>query len=170
MSSILIQTDRLLLREFELTDAQMMYELNRDPEVIRYTGDPPFSSVEDASQFLSNYNDYKENGFGRWAALRRKDEAFIGWCGLKKHKDGMVDIGFRFFRKEWGKGYATESAIATLNYGLDTLGIPEIVGRAARENEASIRVLEKLGMQYWKDAPCDGINDAVYYRTSKKPS
>ncbi|PQB05292.1 GNAT family N-acetyltransferase [Aureitalea marina] len=164
MPDIIVETDRLILREFRPQDAEKMYLLNLDPEVIRYTGDPPFQSVQDASNFLTGYDDYKSNGYGRWAVLRKVDGEFIGWCGLKKHQDGMVDIGFRFYRKDWGKGYATESAQATLNFGLEELALEEIVGRAARENLASIRVLEKLGMAYWKDAPCDGIADAVYYR------
>lgn len=164
MSNILIETDRLVLREFLPEDAHSMYLLNLDPEVIRYTGDPPFTSEEDAANFLSKYKDYSENGFGRWAVIRSSDDAFIGWCGLKRHADGMVDIGFRFFQTEWGKGYATESAKATLEYGFGELGLQEIIGRAAKANVASIRVLEKLGMEYWKDAPCDGIEEAVYFR------
>ena len=164
MSNYLIKTERLLLREFLPEDAHAMYLLNQDPEVIRYTGDPPFESEEDAATFLSDYKDYSANGFGRWAVIRKEDLAFIGWCGLKRHPDQMVDIGFRFYQTEWGKGYATESAMATLDYGFNELGLDEIVGRAAKANLASIRVLEKLGMQYWKDAPCDGIEEAVYFR------
>ena len=168
MTKPILSTERLLLREFSVHDANYMYQLNLDPEVIRYTGDPPFDSVEDASSFLKNYDDYHQNGYGRWAVLTKEDEEFVGWCGLKKHPDGMVDIGFRFYQKDWGKGYATESAKACLDYGLHELGIPVIVGRAARDNVASIKVLEKLGMKYWKDAPCDGIADAVYYRIGKE--
>jgi RimJ/RimL family protein N-acetyltransferase len=162
--SVILKTERLELREFLPQDAEQMYQLNLDPEVIRYTGDPPFASIVEAADFLSAYDDYSRNGFGRWAVIRKQDGAFIGWSGLKRHDDGMVDIGFRFFQHEWGKGYATESAKAVLDCGFNELKLEEIIGRAAKANTASIRVLEKLGMRYWKEAPCHGIPDAMYYR------
>ena len=142
-----------------------MYALNEDPEVIQYTGDSAFESLEAAQQFLQNYDAYAQSGMGRWAVVTKNNAEFIGWCGLKQHQE-YVDIGFRFFRKEWGKGYATESAKACLEYAFTELGLSEVVGRAATANVASVRVLEKLGMTYWKAAPCDGIMDAVYYRIS----
>ncbi len=161
---VLFETERLILREFEERDSNALFMLNNDPEVLKYTGDPPFQSEKDALSFIRSYDDYRSKGMGRWAVLNKKDHSFIGWCGLKKHEDGMIDLGFRFYRKEWGKGYATESAAACLDFGIRQMGLREIVGRAARENKASIRVLEKIGMKYWKDDECDGIADAVYYR------
>lgn len=163
----IIETPRLFLREFQPSDADAMFQLNEDWEVIQYTGDPPFNSVADARNFIESYSDYKKNGFGRWAVIVKESDEFVGWCGLKKHDDGMIDIGFRFFKKDWGKGYATESAMACLEYGFNRLGLNDIVGRAARNNVASIRVLEKLGMNYWKDAGCEGIDDSVWYISHK---
>lgn len=160
----LLETPRLLLREFNEMDGDAMYLLNADPDVIKYTGDPPFESPHEAQQFLIDYADYKKHGFGRWAVVEKESDQFIGWCGLKRHEDGMVDVGFRFYKEQWGKGYATESAKEVLNYGFTSLKLAEIIGRAARENVASIRVLEKLGFTYWKKAPCHGIEDAHYYK------
>ena len=162
------ETDRLLLREFTPSDAAAMFHLNEDWDVIKHTGDPPFSSEDEALAFLQNYDDYKRNNMGRWAVIVKETNQFIGWCGLKRHDDGMVDIGFRFFKKEWGKGFATEAASACLDYGFKALNIPEIIGRAARENHASIKVLEKLGMTYWKDDSCKGITDSVYFKITNK--
>lgn len=144
-----------------------MYRLNADPEVIRYTGDPPFDSVEAAQDFINSYDHYQKYGMGRWTVLRKDTGTYLGWCGLKQHDAGYVDIGFRFFRAEWGKGYATEAARACLTYGFEELGLNEIVGRAAVENVASVRVLEKLGMEFWKRDECKGIENAVYYRLLK---
>ena len=62
---VIIETPRLLLREFHLSDAEKMYELNSDPEVIKYTGDPPFKSVVETKEFLNQYKDYERNGYGR---------------------------------------------------------------------------------------------------------
>jgi RimJ/RimL family protein N-acetyltransferase len=163
----ILETDRLYLREFNTSDAQSMFDLNSDQDVIRYTGDPPFESVDEAKEFLANYSDYKQNGFGRWAVILKDTNEFIGWCGLKKHDKGFVDIGFRFFQSHWGYGYASESAKATLDYGFQVLKMDEIIGRAAPENFASIRVLEKINMKFWKRSNCDGFENAAYYRIHK---
>ncbi len=163
----ILETDRLRLREFELNDAEDMWKLNEDEEVIRYTGDPPFESVDSAREFLENYPDYRHNGYGRWAVLKKGSGEFIGWCGLKLNEEGYIDIGFRFFKKEWGKGYATEAAQACLDYGFNKLGMKEIIGRAARKNIASLKVLEKLGMEFWKEDGCKGIEDSLYYKVRR---
>jgi RimJ/RimL family protein N-acetyltransferase len=79
---IVLVTERLILREFELTDAEAMFNLNSDEEVLRYTGDKQFESIEDANNFFKNYPDYEKNGFGRWALVTKGDKEVIGWCGL----------------------------------------------------------------------------------------
>jgi len=162
------ETPRLLLREFVLDDAENIWELNSDPEVIKYTGDPPFASVKMAGEFLLNYKDYKKNGFGRWAVITKASDSFIGWCGLKFNEQNLVDLGFRFFKREWNKGYATEAAQACLEHGFLELNLNEIIGRVARQNKASIKVLEKLSMDYWKNDNCKGIEDSLYYRITKE--
>lgn len=166
---IITQTSRLLLREFLPGDAQFMYALNNDPEVLKYTGNQAFKSLDEAANFLKNYSDYKRNGFGRWVVILKETGDFIGWCGLKLNEEDQVDIGFRFFKKYWNKGYATEAARACLEYGFSELGIDQIIGRAMIENKASIRVLEKLGMQYWKIQNVEGLHNAAYY-IIKKPN
>ena len=74
------------------------------------------------------------------------------------------DIGFRFFKKYWNKGYATESSKACLSYGINELKMTEILGRAMKENKASIRVLEKIGLEFEKEFDFDG-NIGVIYKT-----
>ena len=147
---------------------QKEVELNKDWEVIKYTGDVAFESVEATRHFLSNYSDYKKNGFGRWIVELKESNEILGWCGLKKHEDGSVDIGYRFYRKDWGKGYATESAKACLRYGFEVLKLNEVIGNSALENKQSIRVFDKLGMSFVENKTCDGIEDAVRYRILKK--
>ena len=164
---VIIETERLQLREFSPDDAQSMFDLNADPEVIKYTGDQPFESIDQAKTFLENYKDYKKNGFGRWAIITKSDHEFIGWCGLKLNEEKLIDLGFRVFRKHWNKGYATEAAKFCLNYGFETLGFDQIIGRVVAENTASIKVLEKLGMRYWKSDTCHGFENARYYCISK---
>lgn len=160
---IVLITERLILREFELTDAEVMFNLNSDEEVLRYTGDKQFESIEDANNFFKNYPDYEKNGFGRWALVTKGDKEVIGWCGLKKHEDNTVDIGYRIFKNQWNKGYATEASIACLEYGFQVFELDEIIANAATENKASIRVMEKIGMEFQQNMACEGIEDAVRY-------
>lgn len=163
----ILQSERLLLRQFTPEDAQHFHDLNLDPAVIRFTGDPPFESVEAARQFLENYDQYERFGYGRWAVIHRQAGEWLGWCGLKFHPDtGETDLGYRFFQKHWGKGYATESALACLDFGFANLHLHRIVGRAMKDNPASIRVLEKIGMRYVQDFDFDG-NPGVEYEIMK---
>ena len=159
----ILETERLLLRELNVGDAMSFYDLNLSPNVIRYTGDTAFENSHAAEQFLRNYNDYKTNGYGRWAVIDKSNGAFLGWCGLKYSKDAAeTDIGFRFFEQHWNRGYATESARACLNYGFEKLGLKSIVGRAMADNIASVKVLEKLGLVFEKEFDFDGHRGVVY--------
>lgn len=156
-------TERLLLRELIEDDYKDVFALNNDPEVLQYTGDEPFATLQDAQKFLANYSHYDDHGFGRWAVIRKEDQAFLGWCGLKYNEENQVDLGFRFFKEYWGNGYATEAAQCALQIGFEVLNLTEIIGRSAKENAASIRVLEKIGMIHFKSGDCHGIPNAAYY-------
>jgi len=164
----LFESERLKFREFNFDDADNLYQLNLDPEVIRYTGDPAFESVETARLFIYNYKDYKLKGFGRWAAERKSDGKFIGWSGLKINEVDKIDLGYRFFKTEWGKGYATEAAQACLKYGFEKLAMAEIIARADKANLASLRVIEKLGMEYFMEGVCKTVDNANYYKISRE--
>lgn len=160
---IILHTERLYLREMTVADAENAYRLNLDPEVIRYTGDTPFSSVEEARQFLEQYDHYARYGFGRWAVCLRDGGTFLGWCGLKyTEAENEYDIGFRFLWEHWGKGYATEAAKACLHLGFERFGIPEILGHAMTDNTGSIRVLEKIGLQFLRTFEFEGQEGVIY--------
>ncbi|MEO1516508.1 MAG: GNAT family N-acetyltransferase [Bacteroidota bacterium] len=147
-----LETDRLYLRVFVPSDAQGFYALNADEEVMRYTGDLPFESVEEAGRFIQAYDHYQRHGYGRWTVLDKQTGTYLGFCGLKHHADKKeVDIGFRLLRQYWGRGLATEAARACLDYGFKEQKMACIVGRAQSENAASLRVLQKLGMRYCFD-------------------
>jgi len=165
---IILETERLILREFKLSDAQKFYELNSDWEVMKYTGEGEFNSVGAAEELIRNYSDYEKNGFGRNTVILKSLGEIIGWCGLKKHADGMIDLGYRLFKKDWNKGYAAESSRAIIGFGFLNYEIEEIVGRADEKNIASIRVLEKVGMKFWKKESCEGIEGSLYYRINQK--
>lgn len=148
--NIILETERLILRNFSLDDAALIYELNKDPDVTRYTGDP-VTSIEQAEKILREtiLPQYTNYNHGRWVVLVKPGLEFIGWCGLKARPErNEIDLGYRFLKKSWGKGYATEAAIACLEYGFKSLGMKRIVGRAMPDNIASLKVLEKCGMRF----------------------
>lgn len=162
-SQIIIETDRLYLREFIADDAIHFFKMNADPDVVRYTGDVAFENLESAQEFITNYDAYAKTGIGRWTVIRKSDQEFLGWCGLKYHpKERVIDIGFRFYRCYWGQGYATESAKATIAYAFNTLKYPFLVAHAHIDNQASHSVIKKCKMQYVKDFDYDGLPAKLY--------
>ncbi len=162
-----IETRRLWLRELTPDDAQVIYDLNSNPEVIKYTGDPPFSSIEEAKQFLIEYDHYEQFGFGRWGVVLKSTDQLIGWCGLKSHENGQIDVGFRFFEEYWGKGYATESCFASIFWAWANTPISTIIGRTDLQNKASIAVLEKCGLSKIKEEAFDHTQKGVLYKIEK---
>ncbi len=167
--NIIIETERLVLRTFTRYDAPLVYELNLDPDVTRYTGDP-IKDLHHAQQVLEQtiLPQYALYNHGRWAVHVKsgKDPVlseFIGWCGLKARPERKeIDVGYRFLKKSWGQGYATEAVYGSLTYGFEKLNIERIVGRAMPENIASYRVLEKCGMQYIGEEEVDGHRARTY--------
>ena len=158
-----LETERTYLRKLSVDDAKNFFDLNSDNEVIKYTGDSAFENVDEAKSFLLNYDHFDTYGYGRWAVIEKKSNKFIGWCGLKFNpKTEEVDLGFRFFKKYWNQGFATETAQACLQYGFNVLKIPRIIGRAMIENKASISVLQKIGMQYISKTTFS-LNDAKLF-------
>src|SRR5688572_21869743 len=160
---IQLETNRLLLREFTLADVPDLFELNNDPDVVKYTGDSAFNNIEEAENMVKNYNQYKKYKMGRLNMYLKETGEFLGWCGLKYLEDkDAVDIGYRLKKAAWGKGYATEAAEACLDYGFNVLGLEKIIGSAMKENVASIRVFDKLGLSYLHDENC-GCQPGVVY-------
>lgn len=153
----LLQTSRLYLRRFTETDVSLILQLNSDYDVVKYLHEPILDTAEKARKILMDVilPQYKIN-LGRWAVFTRQQDEFIGWCGLKSRPElNEIDLGYRFKKNYWGNGFATEAAKATLQYGFETLQLNEIMGRAHIDNIASIKVLEKIGMQYIRDEIVD---------------
>lgn len=148
----ILETDRLLLREFVMGDVEDFFRMVSDPDVTRYTGDG-CKTLEEARKGLQErlFQDYQKYGYGRWAAVCKPTGKVIGFAGLKYLDDvDEVDLGYRFFKEQWGKGLATEASMAVLAYGFGGLRLQRIIGIADIENKASIRVLEKVGFTFEK--------------------
>ncbi len=150
---IFAATERLILRELIPEDAEEMFVMDSDPEVHRYVGKAPVIEIgytRDVIQMIRQQ--YTDNGIGRWAVIQKETGHFIGWAGLKLMREevngrvGFYDLGYRFARKYWGFGYATEAAIAARDYGFEQMGLMEINAMADIENTASKHVLEKAGL------------------------
>lgn len=150
--NIILETERLVLREFVLDDLPEFFRMVSDPDVTRYTGDG-CKSLEEARQGMIDrpLRDYRVHGFGRWAVVFKPTGKVIGFAGLKYLEESKeVDLGYRFFKEYWGQGIATEAARVVLDYGVNVLKLPRIVAAADVENKASIHVIEKLGMKFKK--------------------
>ena len=162
--NVVIETERLLLRTFTIRDVQLIHDLNNDPEVVKYTFDP-IRDLDHAKDILERtiLPQYALYGYGRWAVHVKPELEFIGWCGLKcRPERNEVDLGYRYKREAWGRGYATEAAWACLKYGFDELRLKRIVGRAVPQNAGSLRVLEKIGMHFILEEVVDGHPAKTY--------
>ena len=162
--NVVIETERLLLRTFSERDAPLIYELNLDPDVTRYTHDP-VKDLAHAAEILEKtiIPQYALYNHGRWAVHLKPTLDFLGWCGLKYRTElNEIDLGYRFKKEYWGKGFATEAAYASIKYGFEKIGLQRIVGRAEIDNIGSWKVLEKCGMAYVGNEEVDGYPVKTY--------
>jgi RimJ/RimL family protein N-acetyltransferase len=138
----------LLLRPHREDDAAYLVALNADPEVTRYTGDAGGLTDERAREVIARLQREAIERLGRMVVVDVATGERLGWCGLKREPEiGGIDLGYRFFRQHWGKGFATEAARACLDFGFGDLALEEILAWVVPENAASVRVLEKLGFR-----------------------
>ena len=148
---VILETDRLFLREYVEEDAEAFFKLNSDPEVLRFVPDQAVLNVEQARQILVDHPiaDYRKYGFGRGACILKSTGEQIGFAGLKYLEEfGEVDVAYRLMPPYWGMGLATEAALASVGFGFADLGLKRIIGLVMPENIASVRVLEKTGLRY----------------------
>ena len=147
---MILETQRIRLREFEEDDVDALYSLDSDPDVMRYISDGRTctrADIESAIPRVRNY--YQQNpGYGIWLAELKDDGQFLGWACLK-HLDQTEDIevGYRLMKAFWNQGYATEAARALIDYGFEQLKLDRIVAITHPDNAASQRVLEKCGLR-----------------------
>jgi RimJ/RimL family protein N-acetyltransferase len=149
---IFIETERLIIRELVPTDDEGIFGLDSDAEVHAYLGKSPIKSIEEARQVIAFIREqYITNGIGRWAMVDKASSKFIGWAGLKlvcdtvNNHTNFYDLGYRLIKNYWGKGYATEAAIACRNYGFNKLNQPALYAITDVGNVNSVKVLEKAG-------------------------
>lgn len=158
--SILLETDRLVLRCFTGDDVDHLYDLNSDPDVMWFLngGEPtPREEVRDriVPFFLSFYEQF--DGLGFWAAERRTTGDFLGWFHFRPTEDSSIDLGYRLRKTAWNKGYATEGSRALIRKGFTDFGVPRVVAHTMAVNHASRRVMEKCGLTFVRSYHSDDV-------------
>ena len=154
-----IETERLILREFRESDLDGMFELDSDPEVHRYLGNKPVKTKEESQRIIASaLKQYKERGIGRWAVIEKSSGEFMGWSGIRLNTEYNMngftryyDVGYRLIKRYWGKGFATESGKAAVNYAFNVLKLPELYATTEIGNQASHNALLKIGLHYVED-------------------
>jgi RimJ/RimL family protein N-acetyltransferase len=152
---ILAETERLILRELEYTDENDLFEMDSDPEVHLFIENNPVKSIDEITRVIEMLKkQYKENGIARWAVVDKLTKECVGWAGLKYYNqllnnhENFYELGYRFKKKHWGKGFATESSMAILDYGFKSLNIDKVFAITDPGNINSKKVLKKLGFEF----------------------
>lgn len=151
---VALRTARLTLRTFTLDDLPAYAGLNADPAVYRWLGGDPLTR-EHSDSIAAWANDlWAADRLGLLAVERTEDGRFLGMCGLHHQESAPdeVEIAWRLASESWGRGYATEAALAWTAYGFDTLQLPEIISMTDHDNERSRAVMTRIGMTYRRDA------------------
>ena len=157
--AVKIETDRLIIREFNDKDVEAIYDFSSNPEVNKYTGDKLIESLGEVKHIINNIwlKEYKKYGYGRWAIIYKPDNKVIGFAGLKYLPEfNETDLGFRFLPEYWNKGIATEASKEIIKYGFENFDLNRIIGIAMPENIGSCKVLEKSGLNFYKKGDYDG--------------
>jgi RimJ/RimL family protein N-acetyltransferase len=148
-----LETKRLVLRPITEEDTKDFFEMDANPKVHKYLGNKPVLSIEQSEAMIKNIiQQYHTNGLGRLAIISKDSNEFLGWSGLKYEENlrsefNYYDLGYRLKEQHWGKGYATEAAIASLDYGFNKLNLDKICAAADLNNIASNYILKKIGMK-----------------------
>jgi len=149
--SIILETHRLVLRKFNITDAEFIVELLNTPTWIRYIGDRGVRTISDAQTYLVKVPlmSYAVNGFGLYMVELKQDQTPIGMCGLLK-RDYLkyMDIGYALLPEYEGQGYAYEIASATVNYAFEQFNLTHLSAITSTTNEPSKKLLHKLGFTF----------------------
>jgi RimJ/RimL family protein N-acetyltransferase len=158
---IILETSRLTLRQFTEDDADNLFELNSDPEVMRYLGGRPTPREEIRDQIipfhLAVYD--RLDRLGTWAAESSATGEFLGWFHFRPGQDSditNIDLGYRLRRPAWNKGYATEGSRALIDMGFTGLGVRRVFAHTMTVNAASRRVMEKCGLTLMRTIPYEG--------------
>jgi len=163
-----LETERLLLRPFEPSDADQIFETWGDPVAMRWIPSGAHPDVETSRQRIGRFMEHQAaHGFSLWPVVEKASGRILGDCGLilVEWKGPDVELAYRFGRAAWGKGYATEAAGAALRYGFEVAGLDTIIAVTHPDHVASRRVMEKNGMRLTGTAHLYGRELVRYVKT-----
>lgn len=156
-----IETDRLLMRPFNENDIKPFSRICANPKVMRYIGNgKPLEKEIVKTQIQGWMSLYEKQGYGLLALTLKENDQLIGFCGLIHQtvdEENFIELGYRVDEKFWGKGIATEAALAVKNYALNQLNIPVLISIIHHQNEASKKVALKAGMKLKKKTQFKGV-------------
>lgn len=159
------ETKRLIIRELERENFQQLAPILAHPKAMKFSPTGVLYISETQAKIQGFIDSYKIYCFGKWAVILKDNNQLIGYCGIAIEKIDNQDepeIGYRLSPQFWGQGLANEAASAAINYVFEQDSLPDILGIVERENKASVRVLEKLGMHHQRKTLCLGIETDIY--------
>lgn len=164
-----LETERLQLVHFSISDAGFILELVNEPAFLQFIGDKQLRSQADAREYLLNgpIDSYRRHGFGLYKAVRKVGATPIGMCGLLQ-RDSLPDpdIGFAYLQRHWSRGYAVEAAKAVLRYARFDLRLHRVAAIVNPGNHSSIRLLKKIGMRFERTISMADVEPELeYYAT-----
>jgi len=174
---VFLETGRLVLRRFTEADVDNLFDLDSDPEVMRFLngGKPtPRDVIENEilPRFPHSYERFA--GYGYWPAIEKSTGAFLGWFGFVPPEGSSPDnvgLGYRLRKSAWGKGYATEGSRALIRKGFTELGVQRVFATTYQDNLASRRVMEKAGLtlvRTYRITPEELLAEGTFYNTSQE--
>ncbi|MGB3651083.1 MAG: M50 family metallopeptidase [Rivularia sp. (in: cyanobacteria)] len=164
---IITQTERLIIREFQILDIEALAQILVKPEVMQFSATGVLSTKQTAVRIQSFLDSYQKNNYGKWAVIHRESGRLIGYCGIAVEEiEGKLEneLGYRIDSEFWGQGLATEAAKACLEYAFTKFNFDYVLGIVEPENQASIKVLEKIGMKFMKESKWCGKVVYIYRR------
>jgi RimJ/RimL family protein N-acetyltransferase len=163
-----LETPRLRLRRWREADLDTLVRWQSDSALMRHMGKPSFTREETEADLARHEDHWREHGFGLWAAEEKKTGALVGRAGLAYHRLWPDDpeVGWLIDTAWQGRGLATEAGAACISYAFEELGFERVVSICTAENAASRRVMEKLGLEPWRevDDPLLGLTLMVHAR------
>lgn len=167
----LFETERLTVRQFVAADLDAFAALCADPDVMHFMGDGSTLTREEVAHWIDICEEkYAVRGYGTSAVFEKSSDAFIGFCGVVRAPDRDFDeIVYAYQRESWGKGYATETARAMLDYVLQRSTLDVLYATIDSANVNSIKIVEKLGFRFEREEVEEGGTRVAYYALQRPP-
>jgi ribosomal-protein-alanine N-acetyltransferase len=145
----ILKTPDLILRSWKLEDAEALFRILQEPDILRYFP-PTIFTLEKTQRYINHQLDHwQKRGYGHWAITQKKNDCIVGWDGLEYLPETAEnEVAYLLSHQAWGRGLATQAAQAAVKFGLETIGLQEIIGLVHPDNIGSIRVLEKCGLNF----------------------